>query len=74
VGAKNVLELGALGGYSTIWLVKSGAHVTSVEIDPKGRGCIYICNVAMKIIYGNDGELEETLIERIRKMKELMPR
>jgi len=36
-GAKNVLELGTLGGYSTIWLAKNGAHVTSVEIDPKHR-------------------------------------
>ncbi|KAF2094981.1 S-adenosyl-L-methionine-dependent methyltransferase [Rhizodiscina lignyota] len=37
VGAKNVLEIGALGGYSTIWLAKTGAHVTSIEINPKHR-------------------------------------
>jgi len=37
VGAKNVLELGTLGGYSTIWLARTGAHVTCVEIEPKHR-------------------------------------
>ncbi|OCL03069.1 O-methyltransferase, family 3 [Glonium stellatum] len=37
IGAKNVLELGCLGGYSTIWLAKNGAHVTSIEINPKHR-------------------------------------
>jgi predicted O-methyltransferase YrrM len=42
-GAKNVLELGALGGYSGIWfaeaLKKNGGEgkVTSIEIDPKRR-------------------------------------
>lgn len=37
--AKNVLEVGTLGGYSTIWFAKSvpGVHVTSLEIDPKHR-------------------------------------
>ncbi|CEJ87202.1 Putative O-methyltransferase, family 3 [[Torrubiella] hemipterigena] len=35
MGAKTVLELGALGGYSSIWLAKTGAAVTSIEIDPK---------------------------------------
>ncbi|TQV90946.1 O-methyltransferase, family 3 [Cordyceps javanica] len=37
IGAKTVLELGALGGYSTICLAKTGAKVTSIEIDPKHR-------------------------------------
>lgn len=37
IGAKTVLEIGALGGYSTICLAKTGAKVTSVEIDPKHR-------------------------------------
>lgn len=37
IDAKNVLEVGTLGGYSTIWLASSGpdVHVTSIEIDPK---------------------------------------
>ncbi|OAA55189.1 O-methyltransferase, family 3 [Cordyceps fumosorosea ARSEF 2679] len=37
VGAKTVLEVGALGGYSTICLARTGARVTSVEIDAKHR-------------------------------------
>lgn len=39
VNAKKVLEIGTLGGYSTIWFAKSvpGVHVTSLEIDPKHR-------------------------------------
>ncbi len=38
-GVKNVLEIGTLGGYSTIWFASAGAdvHVTSIEIDPKHR-------------------------------------
>src|SRR3954471_9115854 len=31
VGARRVLELGTLGGYSTIWLARSGAHVVTLE-------------------------------------------
>lgn len=37
--AKNILEIGTLGGYSTIWFAKSvpGVQVTSLEINPKHR-------------------------------------
>jgi len=37
-GARNILELGTLGGYSTIWLARalpSGGHLVTLEIDPK---------------------------------------
>jgi predicted O-methyltransferase YrrM len=37
-GARNILELGTLGGYSTICLaraVPSGGRVTTLEVDPK---------------------------------------
>lgn len=39
VNAKKVLEIGTLGGYSTLWFAKSvpGVLVTSLEIDPKHR-------------------------------------
>jgi predicted O-methyltransferase YrrM len=37
INAKTVLEIGTLGGYSTIWLAETGAKVTSIEIDPKHR-------------------------------------
>jgi predicted O-methyltransferase YrrM len=32
-GARRVLELGTLGGYSTIWLARSGARVVTLEAD-----------------------------------------
>lgn len=34
IGAKTVLEIGTLGGYSSIWFAETGAKVTSIEIDP----------------------------------------
>jgi predicted O-methyltransferase YrrM len=37
IGAKSVLEVGTLGGYSSIWFAKAGAKVTSIEINPKHR-------------------------------------
>ena len=37
ISAKNVLEVGTLGGYSTIWFASTGAKVTSLEISPKHR-------------------------------------
>lgn len=37
IGAESVLEIGTLGGYSTLHFAKTGAHVTSIEINPKHR-------------------------------------
>jgi predicted O-methyltransferase YrrM len=37
IGAKTVLEVGTLGGYSTIWFASTGAKVTSIEVNPKHR-------------------------------------
>ncbi|KAJ9633694.1 hypothetical protein H2204_006691 [Knufia peltigerae] len=40
-GAKNVLEIGTLGGYSALWLAEglkdAGGKLTSIEIDPARR-------------------------------------
>src|SRR5436305_3272441 len=38
-GAKNILEIGTLGGYSAMWFAEAGedVHVTSIEINPKHR-------------------------------------
>src|SRR5689334_2067086 len=37
VGARKILEVGTLGGYSTIWLARGlapGGHVTTLEVHP----------------------------------------
>ena len=48
--AKNILEIGTLGGYSTIWFANSvpGVQVTSIEFNPKHR------DVALENIKGMD--------------------
>jgi predicted O-methyltransferase YrrM len=41
IGARNILEIGTLGGYSTIWLARAVApdgRVITLEIDPKYAG------------------------------------
>jgi predicted O-methyltransferase YrrM len=41
IGARNVLEIGTLGGYSTIWLARAlpdGGRVISLEADPRHVG------------------------------------
>jgi predicted O-methyltransferase YrrM len=38
VGARSILEIGTLGGYSTIWLargLRAGGHLVTLEVDPK---------------------------------------
>ena len=38
LGAKNILEIGTLGGYSTIWLARalpSGGRLVTLEVDPQ---------------------------------------
>lgn len=51
INARSVLEIGTLGGYSTIWFAQTGAKVTSIEIDPKHR------NVALENTNGLDVEV-----------------
>jgi predicted O-methyltransferase YrrM len=51
IGAKRVLEIGTLGGYSTIWFASTGAKVTSIEINPKHR------DVALENTKGLDVEI-----------------
>ena len=50
INAKSVLEIGTLGGYSTIWFANSvpGIQVTSIEFNPKHR------NVALENLEGQD--------------------
>jgi predicted O-methyltransferase YrrM len=38
LGARSILEIGTLGGYSTIWLargLREGGHLVTLEVDPK---------------------------------------
>jgi predicted O-methyltransferase YrrM len=38
VGARRILEIGTLGGYSTIWLARElrpGGHLDTLEVDPR---------------------------------------
>jgi predicted O-methyltransferase YrrM len=38
IGARSILEIGTLGGYSTIWMARAlgpGGHLISLEADPK---------------------------------------
>jgi predicted O-methyltransferase YrrM len=51
INAKSVLEIGTLGGYSTIWFASTGAKVTSIEINPKHR------DVALENTKGLDVEI-----------------
>lgn len=40
-GALSILEIGTLGGYSTIWLARGlrpGGHLITLEVDPKHAG------------------------------------
>lgn len=59
IGAKSVLEIGTLGGYSALWLAEqAGCKVTSVEINRKHR------DVALQNIQGQQQQLEEGPLEQ----------
>lgn len=48
VGARSILEIGTLGGYSTIWLARSllpGGKVTTLEANPK-HAKVALANIA----------------------------
>lgn len=51
INAQSVLEIGTLGGYSSIWMASTGAKVTSIEINPKHR------DVALENTKGLDVEI-----------------
>ncbi len=51
MGAKSVLEIGTLGGYSAICFAEAGAKVTSIEINPKHR------EAALENVRGMDVEI-----------------
>ena len=51
INAKSVLEIGTLGGYSTLFFAGTGAKVTSIEISPRHR------DVALENTRGFDVEI-----------------
>lgn len=51
MGVKSVLEIGTLGGYSSICFAEAGAKVTSIEIEPKHR------DTALENVQGLDVEV-----------------
>ncbi|KAL4928038.1 O-methyltransferase [Aspergillus undulatus] len=62
MGAKSVLEVGSLGGYSAICFAEAGAKVTSIEIDPKNR------QVALENVKGLDVDIH------LGSAQEVMPK
>src|SRR3954462_7843380 len=48
IGARNILEIGTLGGYSTIWFARAlspGGHLVTLEADPNYAKVAY-ANIA----------------------------
>jgi predicted O-methyltransferase YrrM len=43
-GARRILEIGTLTGYSAIWLARTGAQVTTLEVDP-GNAALARANI-----------------------------
>ncbi|OAA58339.1 O-methyltransferase, family 3 [Cordyceps fumosorosea ARSEF 2679] len=69
MGAKNVLEVGTLGGYSSICFAQAGARVTSVEIDAKHRD-VAMQNVEgldVEVLLGSSSDVLPKLVEEGRK-------
>jgi predicted O-methyltransferase YrrM len=69
INAKSVLEIGTLGGYSTIWFASTGAKVTSIEINPKHRD-VALANTAgldVEIILGAALDVLPKLAEEGKK-------
>jgi predicted O-methyltransferase YrrM len=72
-GARRILEIGTLGGYSTIWLARAlpaGGTLVTMEIDPKHAG-VAKANVAragvgdkVQVLVGNAHDLLPDLERR----------
>ena len=70
VGAKNILEIGTLGGYSTIWLARAlpaGGRVITLEADAKHAkvACKNIARAGLAdVVELREGKALDTLPER----------
>lgn len=77
VGAKNILELGTLGAYSSIWLSAASpdTRVTTIEVDPKHKkvadeNIAYAgVNDRVEVLLGSGLEVMPRLIEEVRSGK-----
>ncbi|KAH9206280.1 O-methyltransferase, family 3 [Leptodontidium sp. 2 PMI_412] len=69
MGAKSVLEIGTLGGYSTLWFASTGASVTSIEINPKHRD-IALKNIAQAGMAGNIDIILGAALDVMPKLRE----
>jgi len=69
MGAKSILEIGTLGGYSSICFAKAGAKVTSIEIDPKHRDVALenVKDLDVDIILGSAKDVLPKLAEEGRQ-------
>src|SRR5208283_330198 len=72
-GARNILEIGTLGGYSTIWLARAlppGGRLVTLEIDPK-HAAVAGANLARagvaKIVEQRLGPASESLAQIARE-------
>src|SRR2546430_20191 len=69
VGARSILEIGTLGGYSTIWLargMRAGGRLITLEVDPKHA------EVAQRNI--SRADLEDVVEVRLGNASETLPR
>ena len=69
-GARHVLEIGTLGGYSTIWLARAAETVVTLELDPKhaevARGSLAAAGLTnVEVLVGPALETLPTLTQTI---------
>jgi predicted O-methyltransferase YrrM len=69
MGAKSVLEIGTLGGYSAICFAQAGAKVTSIEINSKHRDAALenVDGLDVEIILGAALDVLPKLVEEGRQ-------
>jgi predicted O-methyltransferase YrrM len=68
-GAKSVLEIGTLGGYSSICFAEAGARVTSIEIDPLHRATALenVRGLDVEVLLGAALEVMPKLVDEGRR-------
>lgn len=69
MNAKSVLEIGTLGGYSSICFAQAGAHVTSVEINPHHHAVATsnVSGLPVDILLGSAEDILPRLVKEGKK-------